>query len=175
MPEDNSNADPYGPKESDEEILTMVKVPEVDLLGRVKYAYCSVAQISSNEQDVRIALGDRLPPDGRVEPLFGITLTRDHARRFLSALAQNLEKTDRYLARIRAGERPLVVPMALQDGKAFRITKDASGSPVLHVVLAGGGERILRGENFTDEVQAFIASNYPKALADGPNEGSTDT
>ena len=64
------------------------------ILDQVQYVYVSYAQVSVNSMDFRIALGDRIPPNGKVNPVVGLTMSHDLARALLTVLSENVPKID---------------------------------------------------------------------------------
>jgi hypothetical protein len=75
----------------------LVKIISADnpfIMDKVDYVYATYAQFMVNSLDIRIAIGDRMPPDGHVKPILGITLPHEVAKSFLKAMSENVAKID---------------------------------------------------------------------------------
>src|SRR5664279_3532305 len=79
-------------------LLNITENPSI--VEKVDYVYATYAQFTVNNLDVRIALGDRMPPDGHVKPLVGIVLPHQVAKSFVMAMAEGVSKIDVLLKRL---------------------------------------------------------------------------
>ena len=87
--------------QQDNSDVGLVKIVENPfIMDKVDYVYVTYAQLAVNSLDIRIALGDRMPPDGRVKPLIGLTLPHDVAKSFFKAMAEAIPKIDILLERM---------------------------------------------------------------------------
>jgi hypothetical protein len=77
-----------------------ISAENLPIMDKVDYVYVTYAQFAVNSMDMRIAFGDRLPPDGRVKPVIGLTLPHDVAKSFLKAMAEAVPKIDMLLERM---------------------------------------------------------------------------
>jgi len=74
MPDDT----PATPPEQEPEVQ-VVKAENPSIFDKVEYVYTSYAQFVTSSNDFRIALGDRIPPEGKVVPRIGIIMSHEHA------------------------------------------------------------------------------------------------
>lgn len=82
-------------EEQDNPGVSLVKITEnPSIVEKVDYIYVTYAQFTVNNLDVRIALGDRMPPNGNVKPLVGIILPHDVAKSFVRAMSEGVSKID---------------------------------------------------------------------------------
>ena len=161
MPDEQSKA-PLDNRESEvQEAFIEIPMPPVEgFMDQVTYTYSNVVQIMSNNLDVRIAFGDRIPPTGKVKPLLGITLTHAHAQRLATALQQNIERTEGMAAKGVLG----TLPHELVGGVGFEALNAPDGTLLsVKMKLADGGEKIIQGDQLSKEIRDFITLLQSKA------------
>lgn len=97
MPDDVQNVLPENEQE-----VHVVKAENPVIFDKVEYVYASYAQFISSSIDFRIALGDRIPPEGKVAPRIGIVMTHEFAKAFLKAMAANVGSMEQSLGILKA-------------------------------------------------------------------------
>ena len=86
-------------------LVKIISAENPFIMDKVDYVYGTYAQFMVNSLDIRIAIGDRMPPDGHVKPLLGITLPHEIAKSFLKAMSENVAKIDMLLEKMNQTRR----------------------------------------------------------------------
>ena len=150
MPNEETKATPSQPEAS----VPPGDPPKLDILGQVQYAYSSIAQIAVGAADVRIAFGDQIPPDGKIQPLFGVTLLPDHAARLAMMLLAQIHSSP-HGKRLTANIP--VMPKEMAGAKNWKILKSDGGEVIgVHMVLHDGTERTIAEDALTPDAKKFL-------------------
>ncbi|MGO9261966.1 MAG: hypothetical protein ACLQU1_37530 [Bryobacteraceae bacterium] len=86
------------------------------ILDKVEYIYVAYSQFMVTAGDLRIAFGDRLPPDGNVKPSMGIIMSHHHAKEFFAAI-HKLQAAFENFAQTEAIARSLLNPTGGAPGQ----------------------------------------------------------
>jgi hypothetical protein len=156
MPDEETKATPSQPEAS----APPDAPPKPDILGQVEYAYSSIAQIAVGASDVRIAFGDHIPPDGKIRPLFGVTLLPDHALRLAMALLTQIHSSPH--AKRLTGNIP-VIPADLAQLihvaglKNWKILRSPEGHITgLYLLMKDGTEKTVGESELSPEAKTFL-------------------
>ena len=68
------------------------------ILDQVAYTHVEYVQFFISLTDVRFAFGDRLPPEGKVKPWAGITMSHQFAKTFLASMPQVQQALEKVIA-----------------------------------------------------------------------------
>jgi hypothetical protein len=96
---------------------------EMDALWKtVHYEFISYVQFTSTPTEVLMLVGQRLPPDGKVHPMYGFVLTPTHAKATAKAFQDAMDRRDATLRELKkkltdVAESPAepVIEKPLQD------------------------------------------------------------
>lgn len=89
-------------KPDESQDVRTAKAEQTAIFEGVEYLYTSYAQFITSNIDFRIALGDRIPPEGKVKPRIGLVMSHDHARHFLRAMTEHVTKMEQLLESLKA-------------------------------------------------------------------------
>lgn len=157
MPDEEPKATPSQPEVS----APSDAPPKPDILGQVEYAYSSIAQIAVGTSDIRIAFGDHIPPDGKIRPLFGVTLLPDHALRLAMALLSQIQSNPRHSAGL-TGKIPVMPSdlsklISVAGLKNWKILRSPEGQITgLYLLMKDGTDKTVNESELSPEAKTFL-------------------